>query len=98
MPLSEIEKAICRVIAQRLVEHVDFTPRRVLLKEFKSAAPEALSTLVSSSILKTLGGNPEIYLPSTLTFEFCGDHELLSVARLSTQVVLQASRGLFERE
>jgi hypothetical protein len=98
MPISEIEKSICKIVAQRFVDHSEFTPRRIVLKEFRSAAPDALTTLVNLSILKTLSGNPEVYLPSTLTFEFCGDHELLSVARFSTQVVLQASRSLFEKE
>lgn len=98
MPLTQIERDITKVVVRQFIAHDAPTPRRMLLRNFKAAAPEALQRLVSLSVLKYANNNPEEFLPWSVAFQYCGDVEALRLGKTSVQVVLRALRTLFERD
>jgi predicted KAP-like P-loop ATPase len=98
MPLTDIERDISKAVVLRFISENDSTSRRSLLKQFKGAVPEALTRLVSRSVLKNVGNSNEQFLPNALAFHYCGDKDALRFGKASVEVVLRALRALFEHE
>ncbi|HVB59196.1 MAG TPA: nucleotide-binding protein [Candidatus Acidoferrales bacterium] len=100
MPLNGIETRICGIVVRRFLEHHEATPRNALLLTFKTSLFEPLQKLTSRSLLTNLNqiAGDETYLPRAIAFHYCGDAAALSLARQSTELVLQVARNLFDRQ
>jgi len=100
MSLTDVERAICKVVVRQLLDQSEVTRRQVLLKEFKGSLPAAVRNLVDRSVLRALEqthGN-ETYLPRAIAFHYCGDPTALAFAQKSTETVLRILLVLYEQE
>jgi len=64
MPLTHVERRITQVVVRRFLELKDSTPRKLLVRQFRSLEP--LQRLTTFPILKKVnrsGSNEEEYLP-----------------------------------
>lgn len=101
MPLTEIETQICQIVVCRLLDKHEATPRNDLLSKFKTSLFVPLQNLTDRFILYvpvTHVTGSEIYVPKTIAFHYAKDVAALSLARRSTELVLQAIRNLFDRK
>jgi hypothetical protein len=100
MPLTDIEIRICELVVRRFLDQHDATPRNELLRTFKASLSESLQRLTNRAVLTNpnLPVGNETYLPRAIAFHYCGDAAALSLAKQSTEIVLQAVRNLFDRQ
>src|SRR5260370_14835862 len=98
MPLSDVEKAICKAVVSQFIAENKPTTRRALLRQFKEPAPEALNRLVNFTVLKGVPNATDAFLPTSLAFRWCGDADMLRLAKHSVEVVLGTLRVLFNRD
>jgi hypothetical protein len=98
MPLSDVEKAICKAVVSQFIAENKPTTRRALLRQFKEAVPEALNRLVNFTVLKGVANATDAFLPTSLAFRWCGDADLLRFAKHSVEVVLGTLRTLFNHD
>jgi predicted nucleotide-binding protein len=98
MPLSNVERDICKFVVRRFLDQNEATPRRILLKEFKASLPEAARKLVDRWVLKVVDHTNETYLPRAIAFHYCGDPVALTLAKRSMETVLRVLRNFYEQE
>jgi len=97
MPLSHIERDICKFVIRRLLDKNEATPRRMLLKEFEDSLPDAVRRLVDGSVLKVMDHADETYLPKAIAFHYCGDPAVLTLAQRSMDTVLRVLRDFYKQ-
>ncbi len=98
--VSDLERQLINMIVRGFLDRNEATPKKALLKQFRSAVSEELHRLSNRGVLN-LANNTypnETYLPKTLAFYHCGDPAALAFARKWTQMVLQVLPTLFGRQ
>jgi hypothetical protein len=98
MPLTDVERDVCRFVVRRFLDQNEATSRRILLKEFKGSLPAAAQKLVDRSILKVVDHTNETYLPKAIAFHYCGDPAAVTLAQKSMETVLRVLHNFYERE
>ena len=98
MPLTYIEIQICGMVVRRFLDKHEATSRNALLRYFKTSLSESLQRLTNCNVLTNLNqiADDETYLPRAIAFNYCGDAAAYSLARESTEIVLQAARKLYD--
>ncbi len=92
MPLPEIDVGIVKAVVHEFLTSKKPTPRKPLLLKAKSTEP--LERLARWSVLKTHNHNK--YLPTALAFNYCGDADMLLLAKQSVEMVANVLKNLFE--
>lgn len=99
MPLTDVERRIIQLVVKRFLELKESSPRKLLIRQFRSLEP--LQRLTNFSILKKVnrsGSNEEEYLPLALAFHYSGDPDTIARARTSVEVVLRVLQNIFDVE
>jgi serine/threonine protein kinase len=99
MPLTDVERRITQTVLKRFLELKESTPRKFLVRQFRSIEP--LQRLTSFPILKKMsqtGSNGEEYLPLALAFHYSEDPDSITRARTSIEIVLRVLQNLFDVE
>src|SRR5882724_12262866 len=99
MPLTDVERRITQTVLKRFLELKESTPRKFLVRQFRSIEP--LQRLTSFPILKKVsrtGSNEEEYLPLALAFHYSEDPDSITRARTSIEIVLRVLQNLFDVE
>lgn len=91
MPLSETDIEIVKLVVQEFCDTRKSTPRRPLI--IKAKSPEVLDRLARWSILSSV--DYQTFLPRALAFHFCGNTEILLLAKRSVNVVASVLMALF---
>jgi CAP12/Pycsar effector protein, TIR domain len=102
-PLTDAECEVARFVVQRFVNSDETTSERLLMRELKPLRPripEAIRRLAGRSVFNTVNNTygEETYTPKAIAFHYCGDADLLALAKKSTELILGVVRNLFERE
>lgn len=86
------------MVVRRFLDKHEATSRNALLRYFKTSLSESLQRLTNCNVLTNLNqiADDETYLPRAIAFNYCGDAAAYSLARESTEIVLQAARKLFD--
>lgn len=98
MPLSDVEINIIRVVVDQYISENKPTPRALLLRDFRGAAIQALDTLANLSILKTVGGGAQFFLPRAIAFHYCGDDSKKQLALKSFEMAVQSLKRLQNKD
>jgi serine/threonine protein kinase len=99
MPLTDIERRITQTVLKRFLELKESTPRKLLIRQFRSLEP--LQRLTNFPILKKVnrtGSNEEEFLPLALAFHYSEDPDTVTRARTSIEIVLRVLQNLFDVE
>jgi hypothetical protein len=91
MNLREAEQGMINRVVSRFLSERKPTPRRELIVEFQEI--DLLDSLVQRSLLRDI--NRERFLPSLMSFYFCGDQAVLHLARESLEAMLYTLKSLF---
>ncbi len=94
MPLTKVEKNILSNVVHRFLDEKKLTQRRELVLEFEE--PEAIDRLFRWQLLQTFDGTN--YVPTAISFEYCGDAEVRAMARRSVRAVAHVLKALFREE
>ena len=97
MLLSHVERDVCKFVVRRLLDAGEATPRRLLLKEFEDSLPDAVQRLVDRSVLKVVDHADETYLPKAISFHYCGDPAVVTLAQKSMETVLRVLRDFYKQ-
>jgi hypothetical protein len=92
--LTEAEKKILNSVVQRFLNLKKPTDRKDLLRE--SENPEAIDRLVTTTLLQQTQANS--YLPAAISFELCGDPEVLTLTRRGIRAVAHVLKNLIREE
>jgi len=93
MALSEIERNILNRVVERFVNLRKATERIALVQEFED--PDAIDQLHQWQLLKTFDNAN--YLPTGLSFHYCGDAELEAYAKRGMEVLATILRSMYLR-
>ena len=93
MALSEIERNILNRVVERFVNLRKATERIALVQEFED--PDAIDQLHQWQLLKT--SDNANYLPTGLSFHYCGDAELEAYAKRGMEVLATIFRSMYLR-
>jgi hypothetical protein len=93
MALSETERNILHRVVERFVNVGKPTERIALVQEFED--PDAIDQLHQWQLLKTFDN--VYYLPTGLSFHYCGDDELEACAKRGMEVLAKIFRGMYLR-
>ena len=98
MPLTEVEAAIAKTVVERFFRMKESSPRKLLIIRFRS--PEALYRLSNAAVLRSFGSTDQdqVFLPCTLAFHYCGDQDIIRIARTSVEIVLYVLQNMFDVE
>jgi hypothetical protein len=91
MPLTEIQQSMLKMVVQRFVNLKQATERIVLVREFED--PDAIDQLYQWQLLKTFDNTN--YLPTALSFHYCGDGELEAYAKRGVEVLATIFRSMY---
>jgi|ERR1700682_4295549 len=94
MALSEIERNIVNRVVERFVNLRSSTERIALVREFED--PDAIDQLYRWQLLKTFDGDN--YLPTALSFHYCGDAEVEAYAKRGMEVLATIFRKMYLRD
>jgi hypothetical protein len=91
MELSDIEQNTLRTVVDRFVNLKQATDRVSLVRTFED--PDAIDRLHQLRLLKTADG--EFYLPTALSFHYCGNDEIEAYARRGMEIFAEIFRKMF---
>jgi len=91
MALSEIKRKIINRVVDRFVNLRQSSERIDLVREFED--PDAIDQLHQSQLLKTINNNN--YLPTTLSFHYCGNEEIEAYAKRGMEVLAEMFRRMY---
>lgn len=94
MALTEVEMTILNRVVRRFLDQKATTPRRELVLDFED--PDAIDRLHSWQLLQTYDRTN--YLPTAISFHYCGDPEVQALAGRSVQVVAHVFKNLYREE
>lgn len=98
MSIGQTHRDICRYVVECLLNDGKATALPKLLKEFKGKLDEPLQELLASNVLRISTYGSEAYLPRACAFDLSGNPASLSLARHSTETVIQILLLLYDLE
>src|SRR5580698_10092093 len=93
MALTDIQRNILKRVVERFVNLKASTERIALVREFED--PDAVDQLYQWQLLRTL--DSANYLPTALSFHYCGDAELEAYAKRGMEVLATIFRSMYLR-
>jgi hypothetical protein len=102
MPLTHVERRITQVVVRRFLELKESTPRKLLVRQFRSL--ESLKRMTTFPILKKVnrsgsnGATRRNTSLSPLAFHYSDDPDTVTRARTSVEVVLRVLQNMFDVE
>jgi TIR domain len=90
---TEIQQKILNRVVERFVHLKQSTERVALVREFED--PDAIDQLYSWQLLKT--SDSANYLPTALSFHYCGNDEVEAVAKRGMEVLAEVFRSMYLR-
>ena len=93
MSLSAIQQSILKMVVERFVNLKQATERIVLVREFED--PDAIDQLHQWQLLRTVDNTN--YLPTALSFHYCGDGEVEAYAKRGMEVFAAIFRSMYLR-
>jgi len=91
MALTEIQRLILESVVERFVDLSKSTERIALVREFED--PDAVDQLYRWRLLKTSDGAN--YLPTALSFHYCGNEEVEALAKRGMEVFAEVFRNMY---
>jgi hypothetical protein len=91
MALTEIHRKIINKVVERFLSLKASTERIALVREFED--PDAIDQLYRWQLLKTLDGAN--YLPTALSFHYCGNEEVEAVVKRGMEVLAEVFRSMY---
>jgi serine/threonine protein kinase len=91
MALSEIEQRIVRSVVDRFLDLGQATQRYALVREFED--PAAIDRLYQWQLLRSQDASN--YLPTTLSFHYCGSPQIEDLARCSVEAFARVFRNMY---
>jgi TIR domain len=93
MALTEIQQRILKTVVERFVNLKESTERIALVRKFED--PDAIDELHQWRLLKTADGSN--YLPTALSFHYCGNEEIEAYAKRGMEVLAEIFRSMYLR-
>jgi TIR domain len=93
MALTEIQRNVLGSVVERFVNFKTSTERIALVREFED--PDAIDQLHRWQLLKTF--DVTNYLPTALSFHYCGHPELEALAKRGAEVLVEVFRNMYLR-
>jgi hypothetical protein len=93
MALTEIQRLILESVVERFVDLSKSTERIALVREFED--PDAIDELHQWQLVKT--SDVTNYLPTALSFHYCGNPELEALVKRGVEVLAEVLRNMYLR-
>src|SRR5437899_1675499 len=93
MALTEIQRLILESVVERFVDFSKSTERIALVREYED--PDAIDQLHQWQLLKTF--DVTNYLPTALSFHYCGNPELEALVKRGVEVLAEVFRNMYLR-
>ncbi len=94
MPVSDIERRILEKVVDRFLAEKQPTHRKVLIIEFED--PDAIDRLIRWQLLRT--SDSDFYLPTALSFHYCGNAKAEELAKRSIQAIASIFRKQYSED
>jgi hypothetical protein len=93
MPLTATQQSILKMVVERFVNLRQATERISMVRKFED--PDAIDQLYQWQLLKTFDNAN--YLPTALSFHYCGDAEVEAYAKRGMEVLAAIFRSMYLR-